>query len=157
MGNGVELYLGRVVSSEGVFFFLFLDKLKDPLSCGSRRLQHVHHVSDCLDRVVEVADIQQECLDVADGYHVVESQVSAEYAHSDVAQVADKSCKRHHQAGEELRFPRGRAELFVDLVELFGSLFLAAESFDDRVACVHLFDVTVYFTEEALLVTEIPL
>ena len=36
MGNGVELYLGRVVSSEGVFFLFLFDKLKYPLSCGSR-------------------------------------------------------------------------------------------------------------------------
>ena len=88
---------------------------------------------------------------------MIESKVSAQDAHRDVTQIAYENSERHHQTGEELRLPGGCLQIFVDLIEFSRRLFFSPECFDDRVAGVHLFDVTVYFTKISLLVMKIAL
>ena len=130
-------------------------ELEDALGGGGRLLEDVGDVGDLRDRLGEGAHVLDEGLDIADGDRPSDRQVAAQDADGHVAQVADEVHDRHHQAGQELRFPGRAVERVVELVELFDALCLAVEGLHHDVAAVHFLDVAVDVAQVILLLLEV--
>ena len=94
---------------------------------------------------------------IADGDPAMDGEITAQYAHGHIAQIAHKAEHRLHQAGQELAAPAGCIELFVHLVEGFPAAFFPVEQPHHIVAAVHLFDVAVHMAQVFLLGPEVPL
>ena len=100
----------------------FVQELEHPLGRGRGLLQDVGDVGELGDRLGERAHILDEGLDIADGDGFLDRQVAAQDADDHIAQVADEVHDRHHQAGQELRFPGRVVQGVVELVELLDAL-----------------------------------
>ena len=146
-----------VFTVECIRLFLFIDDLEDALRCRRRGLQEIGRIGDLLQRLVEVAHVVDERLDVADADAAGDGQIAAQDADQHVSQIADQVGGRHHDAGEELRFPGRFVELVVHRIELRLAFFLFIKHLDHGVAGEHLFNMRVDFAEVFLLVLEMPL
>ena len=86
-------------------FFLLFQEFEDTLRrCGSA-LQDVHDLGRLGNRLVEVADVGDKRLDIADRQAFVDGQIAAQHTDADIAEVADEVGDRHHDAGHELSLP----------------------------------------------------
>ena len=135
--------------------FRLVQKLEHPLGSRCHALQHVGHLRKLLDGLGEVFDVLDESLNVANGNDAVCGKNAAHDGHCHVAQIAHKVHNGHHQAGEELAFPRRFIQLVVGGVEVVQHHGLAVEGFDHIVAGVDFFHLTVHDTQNSLLGLEV--
>ena len=135
--------------------FRLVQKLEHSLSGSGHALQHVGHLRKLLDRLGEVLDVLDEGLNVADGNDAVCGKNAAHDGHRHIAQITHKVHNGHHQAGEELAFPRRFIQLVVGGVEVVQHHGLTVEGFDHVVAGVDFFHLTVYDAQNGLLGLEV--
>ena len=120
-------------------------------------MQRIGYRRELRDRLREVSHILDEGLDVPDLHNLFHCEIAAEDAHGDVAEVADRVHRRHHNTGVELRFDSHVTQVCVVFVKFYQRRFLAVESLHDIMPAVHFLDVAVEFAEVLLLRGEIPL
>ena len=136
-------------------FFRFFKEFEDAFGCCRSSLQNVHDLGCRGDRLIEVADILDERLNITDGKTPVDSQPAAQHTAADIADVADEIGDRLHGAGNELGFPGRRVKTVVQVVEGVDRTRFAIERLHDDVAAVHFLDMAVDVAERVLLGFEV--
>ena len=75
-----SFYRNRVFNR--LIFFLFFEEFKHPLRWCRRKLKHVCHLSNLLDRLCKVSHILNKWLDISDFYCLFNRQKTSEYRYS---------------------------------------------------------------------------
>ena len=136
-------------------FLRLIQKFKHALSGSGGRLQHIGNVSNLHQRLVELVNILDEGLDVADFQPAINRQPTAQNRHHNVADVADEIHDWINQTRQKLSFPGAFLQLIVHPRKLSQRLFLAVEHAHHLMAAVHFLDMAVQFTQLRLLAEEL--
>ena len=138
-----------------LFLFFLFQELKYPFRRRCRGLKHIGDLRHLLNGLGKVSDILDKGLDIADFDCIPDCQISAQYGHRHISQVAHKLHNRHHHSGKELRFPCGIIQLLVCPVEFSDYVFFFIKRFYNAVAAVDFFYLSVYISKVFLLSPEI--
>ena len=130
-------------------------ELKHSLRSGRGRLKQVRHLGDLLDRLGKITDILEKGLYISDFDGSPDGEYSAQQSNHHIPQISHKLHDRHHHSGEKLRFPGGFVKFPVVFLKFRHHVLFLIENFHHIVAAVVFFDLTVDFSQIALLVAEI--
>ena len=106
-----------------------------------------NNFGDGSERAVELANVLDEGLDVANGDFAGNDVKSAENADGNIAEVGNDVGDGESEARKELRFPGLFIESLVDFGKCFDGSFDVGVGFDDELTGIIFFDDAVEFAE----------
>ena len=134
---------------------LFLEEAENSLACRTGG----HELAGCLrylrKRTCKQAHIGNEGHNRAEGDVTAHCQRRADNADGNIAEIADKTHKRHHKSAEELGFPCAFVQIVVYALKLRLCLTGCAVDANYVMSRVHLLNMTVHVAEVLLLPAEI--
>ena len=133
-------------------FFIFFEKLENSFRSGNSLLQNIWNVCNLHNRLCKLSYILHKSLNITDSQALTYCKITAKNTNSDITYIGNKVHNWLHNSRKKLWFPCGLIKLIIIFIKGFERFIFSAESFNNCMTAIHLFNMTVYIAEIFLLI-----